>query len=97
MSEKKQKKERRKKRKHTALIVCRDSKQFWTTQAQFWQWARERVIIKTQDHPLTGVFVRDHEELLIVLSNTVLNLANPNHLREALLSRRLRKQTRSQR
>jgi hypothetical protein len=95
MSEKKQKKERRKKRKHTALIVCRDSKQFWTTQAQFWQWARERVIIKTQDHPLTGVFVRDHEELLIVLSNTVLNLANPNHLREALLSRRLRKQTRS--
>jgi hypothetical protein len=92
MSEKKLKKERRKKRKHTALIVCRDSKQFWTTQAQFWQWARERVIIKTQDRPLTGVFVRDHEEFLIVLSNTVLNLANPNHLREALLSRRLRKQ-----
>jgi hypothetical protein len=92
LSEKKQKKEKRKKRKHTALIVCRDSKQFWTTQAQFWQWARERVIIKTQDRPLTGVFVRDHEEFLIVLSNTVLNLANPNHLREALLSRRLRKQ-----
>jgi hypothetical protein len=91
----KQKKVKRKKRKHTALIVCRDSKQFWTTQTQFWQWARERVIIKTHDSPLTGVFVREHEELLIVLSNTVLNLANPNHLREALLSRRLRKHKRS--
>ncbi len=90
LSEIKEKKEKKKKRKHTALIVCRDSKQFWTTQAQFWQWARECVIIKTQDRPLTGVFVREHEELLVLLSNTVLNLACPNHLRESLLSRRLR-------
>lgn len=89
------KKEKRKKRKHTALIICRDEKQFWTTQAQFWQWARECVIIKTNDRPLTGVFVRKDEELLVLLSNTVLNLANPNHLREALLSRRFRKQKKS--
>ncbi len=95
LSEKKEKKEKNKKRKHTALVICRDSKQFWTTQAQFWQWARECVIIKTQDSPLTGVFVREDEEVLIVLGNTVLNLANPNHIREALLSRRLRKQKRS--
>lgn len=95
MSEKKERKEKKKKRKHTALIICRDSKQFWTTQAQFWQWARECVIIKTQDHPLTGVFVREDEELLVVLSNTVLNLANPNHLRESLLSRGLRRRNRS--
>jgi len=27
--------------------------------------------------------------LLVLLSNTVLNLAHPNHMREALLSRRL--------
>jgi len=91
VSAKKEKKEKRKKRKHTALIVCRDEKQFWTTQAQFWQWARECVIIKTKDQPLTGVFVREDEELLVLLSHTVLNLANRNHLREALLSRRLRK------
>ena len=82
---------KKKKRKHTALIVCRDSKQFWTTQAQFWQWVRACVIVKTQDRPLTGVFVRENEELFVVLSNTVLNLANPNHLRESLLSRRLRR------
>ena len=89
MSQNKQLK--KKKRKHTALIVCRDSKQFWTTQTQFWQWVRACVIIKTQDQPLTGMFVREDEELFIVMSNTVLNLANPNHLRESLLSRRLRR------
>ena len=84
------KKTKKKKKKHTALIICRNSSQFWTTQAQFWQWARERIIVKTQDHPLTGMFVREDEEILVVLSNTVLNLACPNHLRESLLSRRLR-------
>ena len=86
MSEKKDKKKKKKKR--TALVVCRDRKQFWTTQAQFWQWVREGVILKTQDQPLTGVFRRDHEELMVLLSNTVLNLAHPNHMREALLARR---------
>jgi hypothetical protein len=91
MSERKDKKERKKRRKHTALIICQHARPFWTTQAQFWQWARERIIIKIQDRPLTGIFVREDEELLVVLSNTVLNLANPNHLREALSSRRLKK------
>jgi hypothetical protein len=38
---------------------------------------------------LTGTFNREHEELLVLLSNTVLNLAHPNHMREALLSRRV--------
>ena len=82
-------KEKRKKRKKTALVVCRDRKEFWTTQAQFWQWAREGIITKTQDNPLTGTFNREHEELMVLLSNTVLNLAHPNHMREALLSRRI--------
>jgi hypothetical protein len=76
------------KKKKTALIACHNRREFWTTQAQFWQWIRDGVIIKTQDHPLTGVFRHEHEELKIVLSNTVLNLAHPNHLREALASRR---------
>jgi hypothetical protein len=91
MSERKVKKERRKKQKHTALIICHHARPFWTTQAQFWQWARERIIVKTQDRPLTGVFVRDNEEMMVVLSNTVLNVGNQNHLNEALLSRRLKK------
>lgn len=87
MSSAKRKAEKRKARR-TALVVCRDGKQFWTTQAQFWQWVREGVVIKTGDKPLTGDFVERDVELDVVLGNTVLNLARPNHLREALLSRR---------
>jgi len=90
MSSAKRKAEKRKARR-TAQVVCRDGKSFWTTQAQFWQWVREGVVVKTSDYPLTGSFVRDHEELLVIFSNTVLNLAHPNHLREALLSRRMGK------
>lgn len=86
-SEKKQKR----KKKRTALVACRDGRQFWTTQAQFWQWVREGVVAKTGDAPLAGRFRREHEELLVVLSNTVLDLAHPNHLREALAARRQKK------
>jgi hypothetical protein len=88
MSSAKRKAEKRKK-KRTAMIVCRDGKQFWTTQAQFWQWVREGVVVKTGDKPLAGEFVERHVELDVILGNTVLNLARPNHLREALLSRRI--------
>jgi len=86
MSANKDKKKKRKKK--TALVICKDRKEFWTTQTQFWQWVRDGVVTKTYDNPLTGTFKREHEELLVVLSNTVLNLAHPNHMREALLSRR---------
>ena len=80
---------KKKRKKKTALVVCRDRKQFWTTQTQFWQWVRDGIVIKTSEQPLTGIFRREHEELLVLLSNTVLNLAHPNHMREALLSRRV--------
>lgn len=79
----------KKKRKRTALVVCRDRKQFWTTQKQFWQWVRDGVIVKTGEQPLTGQFVREHEELMVVMGNAILNLAHPNHLRETLSTRRL--------
>lgn len=88
MSSAKRKAEKRKK-KRTAMVTCRDRKTFWTTQAQFWQWVRDGVVAKTGDNPLAGEFVREAEELNVVLSNTVLNLSRPNHLREALLSRRI--------
>lgn len=77
------------KKKKTALIICRDRKEFWTTQTQFWQWVREGVIVKTADQPLTGGFLRDHEELMVLISKTVLNLAHPHHMREVLASRRI--------
>ena len=78
-----------KKKKRTAQVVCRDGKSFWTTQAQFWQWVRDGVVVKTGDRPLAGSFVNEAEELNVVLGNTVLNLARPNHLREAMRARRL--------
>jgi hypothetical protein len=87
MSSAKKKAEKRKK-KRTAQVVCRDGKSFWATQAQFWQWVREGVVVKTGDGPLSGSFRREHEELMVILSNTVLNLAHPNHVREAMASRR---------
>ena len=80
---------KKKRKKKTALVICKDRKEFWTTQTQFWQWVRDGVVTKTDDNPLTGKFKREHEELLVLLSNTVLNLAHPNQMREALLSRRV--------
>ena len=87
---KQQKKERKevKRKKKNALIVCHDGKEYWTTQNQFWQWVRESIIIKAGDNPLKGKFIRANEENMVVIRNTVLNLSCPNHLQEALYSRR---------
>jgi hypothetical protein len=85
---------KKKKKKKTALVICRNRKEFWTTQTQFWQWVRDGVITKTGDQPLTGLFHREHDELMVLLSHTVLNLAHPNHMREALLSRKASLSTR---
>jgi hypothetical protein len=78
----------RKKKKKNALVMCHDGKEYWTTQTEFWQWVRESVVRKVSDAPLTGQFIRQNEEYNVVISNTVLNLKCPNHLREALYARR---------
>ena len=77
-----------KEEKKNALICSQDGNNFWTTQNQFWQWVRERTVVKTGDAPLSGRFVRENEEYTVVISNTVLNIKHPNHLQEALSSRR---------
>ena len=87
--QKKKEKRLNQKRKRNALIVTRDKSEFWTTQKQFWQWVREGVIVKTADGPLTGQFVREDEDKMVVLSNTVLNRACPNHLNEALSQKKI--------
>jgi hypothetical protein len=84
----KQIKKSEKKKKKNALVLCQDGKEYWTTQAQFWQWVRDRVVVRLGDFPLRGKFVRENEEYDVIISNTVLNLRCPNHLREALDSRR---------
>lgn len=78
-----------KKKRKTALVVCRNGQEFWTTQAQFWQWVRDRIVTKSGDNPLRGEFVRQNEEYSVTISNTVLNLKCPNHLREALAARKI--------
>ena len=49
-------------KKKNALVIFKDGKEFWTTQNQFWQWVREKVIIKAGDNPLRGNFVTQNEE-----------------------------------
>ncbi len=80
-----------KRKKKNALVVCHNGSQYWTTQDQFWQWVREKTVIETGHNPLQGKFVNENEESAVVISNTVLNLAQPNHLREALYSRKFKK------
>ncbi len=87
MSAKKEK-DKKKKKKRTALVICQNGKEFWTTQTEFWQWVRTCVITKTDDNPLTGVFRHEDQERLVLLNHTVLNLGAPNHLREAMMARR---------
>ena len=87
-TEKELRKIQKKKQKKNALIMCHDGKEYWTTQAQFWQWVRESVVLKVSDGPLRGQFIRQNEEYNVVISNTILNIKCPNHLREALISRR---------
>ena len=82
---------KRKKLKRTARIICRDQNEYWTTQAQFWQWVRELKVIKSGDNPLTGKFAQPHEESMIVIANTVLNAAHRNHLNEAIQARKYMK------
>ena len=79
---------KKKKKKKNALIICQDGKRYWTTQDQFWQWVRDRVIVKVGDAPLSGKFVQQNAEYAVIIGNTVLNLKYPNHLREALDSRK---------
>lgn len=77
-------------KRKNALVVCRDRKRFWTTQKQFWQWVRQGIVIKTGDLPLTGSFVREDEENLVLVGHTVLNRACRVHLGDVLASRRMR-------
>lgn len=83
-------KKKQKRKKKNALVVCRNGKEFWTTQDQFWQWVREKTVIKSGNNPLRGKMIKTNEESAVVISNNVLNLACPNHLKEVLYARRYR-------
>jgi len=77
--------------KKTALIVCNNNKEFWITQKQFWKMVREGVVVQTDNYPLKGRFRGRDDQLLIMISHTVLNKATPVHTSEVLQTRRLKK------
>ncbi|HZS07816.1 MAG TPA: hypothetical protein VFD58_23480 [Blastocatellia bacterium] len=77
--------------KKTALIVCNNAKEYWVTQKQFWSMVREGVVVQTGDQPLTGRFRGRDDQLLIMISHTILNKATPHHTAEVLQTLRARK------
>lgn len=76
-----------KKRKKSAKVVGR-GRDYWTTAAEFWEWQRQGLLVKTGDSPLTGSWVRGGGQHLVLLSHTVLDRRCPHHLRHALESRK---------
>ena len=70
-------------------MICRDRKQFWTTQTQFWQWVREGIVTKTGEQPLTGLFSREHKELMVFVEQHGSEFGAPeSHARGALVPAR---------
>lgn len=49
-------------KKKNALVIFDNGKEFWTTQNQFWQWVREKVIVKAGDNPLRGNVLPNEEK-----------------------------------
>lgn len=49
-------------KKKNALVIFDNGKEFWTTQNQFWQWVREKVIVKAGDNPLRGNVLPSEEK-----------------------------------
>jgi hypothetical protein len=49
-------KKKEKEEEKKALVLCRNRKEFWTMQTQFWPWIRESVITKTGYQSLTSCF-----------------------------------------
>jgi len=78
-------------RARNARVVCSRGGEFWTTQKQFWAWVRQGLIVITGERPLTGCFRGRREHLLVLLGHTVLDLGCPEHLEDALRSRRMRR------
>lgn len=72
------------KRKKNARIICRDGKEFWTTQKQFWRWIREGIVNFESNNPLTGRFRGKYDNLLVMIRHVVLSVAAPNHKDEVI-------------
>jgi hypothetical protein len=66
-------------RKRNARVCCAGGSEFWTTQHQFWEWAREGVVTYLGDNPLTGKFEGRRERLIVMVNHVLLDNAAPEH------------------
>lgn len=72
------------------------SRDYWTTAAEFWSWQKQGLIVKTGDNPLTGVWVDNVPQRLVLIDHMILDRSCPSHLSEVLESRKVvRKKSRS--
>ena len=65
-------------------MVCASNKEFWTTQKQFWEWAREGIVTYLSDAPLTGKFEGRREKLLVMVNHIILDDSVPEHKAQVL-------------
>ena len=70
--------------KKTARVVCANNNEFWTTQKQFWAWAREGIVTYISDGPLTGKFEGRREKLIIMVNHILLDQSVPEHKDQVL-------------
>jgi hypothetical protein len=77
-----------KKRRKSARVVGR-GRDYWTTAAEFWQWQKQGLIVKTDDNPLTGEWVNRDARHLVLLNHVVSDRRCPTHLSVILESRKL--------
>ena len=73
--------------KRSAKIVCYGGS-VWVSPKQFWRWVREGLVEYVSEPPLTGKFYGGHEQFLISVRHTLLNITCPEHLHAVMGARR---------
>lgn len=74
-------------RKKNALVIFKDGKEYWTTQNQFWQWVRDKLIIKAGDNPLRGNFIVPNNTNTNQGKDKIPQLTNVNHSQRSFLKK----------
>lgn len=76
--------------KHSARVHCFE-RSVWISPRQFWNLVRDEIVECVGEHPLTGRFKGRHDDFLVTINHTVLNLTCPQHRQEVIESKRFMK------
>lgn len=74
-------------RKKNALVIFKDGKEYWTTQNQFWQWVREKLIIKAGDNPLRGNYIMPNKINTAHEKDKIPSLTSLNHTQQSFVKK----------